>query len=162
MLSKWQPFPDFQLVNHRGATVTKEDLMGHWTVVYFFMKDYSDICTKLAKDFTALSKKFRARGCEVWGVSVDSVRSHSNVVAQHNLFQSLISDPEHQLMSACGVWGPKKVHGKEVLGAHRTTFIIDPEGLVRVVMPEVVPRNHPPKVVDALSAAQKEEQELWQ
>jgi peroxiredoxin Q/BCP len=81
MLSKGQPFPDFELKNHQGATVTRKDLLGHWTVVYFYMKDYSDICTNLAKGFTALAKKFKARSCEVWGVSVDSVRSHSNVVS---------------------------------------------------------------------------------
>ena len=156
MLKKGQPFPDFQLLNHKGATVTRENLKGHWTVLYIYMKDYSDICTNLAKDFNSLAKRFKARSCEVWGVSSDSPRSHSNVVSMHNLFQTLLSDPEHKLMEACGAWGLKKVHGKEVMGAHRTTFILDPEAVVKAVMAEVVPRNHPAQAMETLAAVQKE------
>ena len=155
MLEKGQPFPDFTLNNHLGVAVTKDDLKGRWSVVYLYMKDYSDICTKLARDFTALGRKFKNRGAEVFGVSADSVRSHSIVFARHRLTQSLLSDPDHALMKACGVWGPKKVHGKEVMGCHRTTFLVDPEGVVREVFPNVITVNHPSNVLDALANLQK-------
>jgi peroxiredoxin Q/BCP len=158
MLEIGQPFPEFKLNNHLGVAVTQEDLKGHWTVVYFYMKDYSDICTRLARDFTVLGRKFKSRNAEIIGVSADSVRTHSIVVGRHRLIQSLLSDPAHALMIASGVWGVKKVHGKEVMGCHRTTFVLDPEGVVREVFPNVITVNHPSNVLDALVALQKTDQ----
>lgn len=156
MLSKGQPFPDFKLKNHQGAFVTRADLKGHWSAVYFYMKDYSDLCTALAREFSMLHRKFKAKGCEIWGVSADSVRSHANMVSRHHLNLSLISDPDHALMEACGVWGPKRIHGKEAMGAYRSAFIIDPEGLVREATRDVIRAKHPAQVFELLAAAQKE------
>ena len=77
-------------------------------------------------------------------------------MATNRLYQTLLSDPEHVLMRACGVWAPKRIHGKEVMGAHRTTFIVDPEGAVREVMTNVVPLNHPAHVAEVLANLQRE------
>jgi peroxiredoxin Q/BCP len=154
MLKKGKHFPEFSLKNQNGTFTTLDDLKDHWSVVYFYMKDYSDICTNLAKEFTALSRKFKAKNTHVYGVSRDSVRSHLNVFTKHKLFQTLLSDPDHVLMEACGIWGPKMVHGKELMGAHRTTFILDPETKVREIFTNVVPLNHPANVYEALAEIQ--------
>lgn len=157
MLAKGESFPDFELKDHHGAAVTQEALKNKWTVVYFYMKNYSDICTNLAKEFNALARRFKSRGCQIFGVSADSPRSHSTVWAKHRLFQSLLSDPDHALMTATGVWGPKKMHGKDIFGARRTTFIVDPQGVVREAMTDVVTLNHPAHVLEVLTSLQKAE-----
>jgi peroxiredoxin Q/BCP len=155
MLTREQPFPDFDLMDHRGLQTTKGDLLGHWTVVYFYMKDYSVICTRLAKDFTDLIRKFKARGCEVWGVSPDSPKTHANFLAKNRLGVSLLSDGRRQLARLCGVWGPKVFHGRQLVGTRRATFIVDPEAVVQGVLTGVLPQAHAFQALETLAAIQK-------
>jgi peroxiredoxin Q/BCP len=158
MLTKGQPFPDFELRDQAGAAISQKDLKGQWTVVYFYVKDFSDLCTVQAKEFTALGRKYKARGCQVWGVSADSARSHSIVHQRLRLFQSLLSDPDHALMTAAGVWAPKILHGKELVGLHRSAFIVDPDGIVQEALADKAPASHAVLALERLAAIQKERQ----
>ncbi|MDR1656845.1 MAG: redoxin domain-containing protein [Deltaproteobacteria bacterium] len=158
MLKKGNLFPDFKLKIQDGTLTTVKDLKGHWSVVYFYMKNYSDICTKLATQFSALARKFKIRNTLIYGVSRETERSNFNMHNEHKLAQFLLSDPDHVLIEAVGIWGPKMLHGKQAIGLHRTTFILDPDARVQQVFPAVNPHhNHPSSVLEALLILQDKE-----
>ncbi len=93
----------------------------------------------------------------VAGVSADSVKSHENFARKANLGLLLLSDPDHQAIKAYGAWGSKKMYGKEYEGIVRSTFLIDPEGMVRWAWPSVKVKGHADEVLETLGKARKGE-----
>lgn len=123
-----QPAPDFSLSATGGNTITLSALRGRKVVIYFYPKDNTPGCTNETRDFGALHADFTATGCEVFGLSRDSLKSHENFKAKLELPFELISDPEEQACEAFGVMKLKNMYGKQVRGIERSTFLIDAEG----------------------------------
>ena len=122
------PAPDFSLPATAGQTISLSALRGRKVVLYFYPKDNTPGCTNETKDFGTHHAAFAAAGCEVFGISRDSIRSHENFKAKLELPFELISDADEVACEAFGVMKMKNMYGKQVRGVERSTFLIDAEG----------------------------------
>ncbi len=145
-----QTAPDFTAPDQNGNLVSLADFQSQWLVLYFYPKDDTPGCTVEAKDFTEYEKEFSALGAQILGVSTDSEKSHCKFIQKHNLSIQLLSDPNHQVCEAYGVWQLKKFMGKEYMGVVRSTFLIDPEGNLAYVWSNVKTKGHAQAVLAQL------------
>lgn len=124
-----------------GATVSLASLQGRPVVLYFYPKDDTPGCTTqacgLRDGWTRIQKK-----AHVFGVSIDSVKSHEKFIKKHLLPFPLISDEDKKLVEAYGVWVEKSMYGKKYMGTERSTFIIDAQGKLKAVLRKVKPDEH--------------------
>jgi len=147
------PLPPFSLLDDQGATVTNASLAGHWTVLYAYPKDSTPGCTTEACDFRDNWARVQALGARVYGISRDNAKSHQNFIAKQSLPFPLLSDPETALLKPLGAFGKKVMYGKEMEGIIRSTFLIDPTGVIRHVWPKVSVKGHVEAVLVKLEAA---------
>ena len=139
MLQAGESFPAFSLPNQNGKTVKLADYAGKWLVVYFYPKDDTPGCTMQGKSFTATKGEFDAAGITVLGVSADDVTAHKNFHHKFAFRIDLLSDMNHDLLKACGI-GQSEYQG--TMYWDRTSFVIDPKGVVRKVYAKVNPEGH--------------------
>ena len=125
-----QPAPAFVLNNQNGEARSLDNYHGRWLVLYFYPRDNTSGCTREASDFTDSLDDFEKLGCTVVGVSPDTVATHQKFIDKYNLGIELLSDPEKQIIKAYGAWGEKTLYGKKTEGLIRSTFLINPEGLI--------------------------------
>ncbi|SDV47542.1 peroxiredoxin [Chitinasiproducens palmae] len=142
--------PDFTAPATGGA-FSLSQLRGRQVVLYFYPKDNTPGCTTESLAFRDLNPQFDAAGATIVGVSRDSVRSHDNFKAKLELPFTLVSDADEAVCLAYDVIRKKKMYGKEVRGIERTTFLIDPDGIVREAWRGVKVPGH---VDDVLAAVQ--------
>ncbi|QNP40332.1 peroxiredoxin [Lysobacter solisilvae (ex Woo and Kim 2020)] len=158
MLDTGDKIPDLPIVlsNSAASSGTQgrlSDYKGHWLVLYFYPKDSTPGCTTEGLDFNALLPKFKKLGATVLGVSRDSIKSHQNFCTKQGFKFDLVSDVDEALCNAFGVIKPKKLYGRDYVGIERSTFLIDPKGvIVQSWRPVKVP-GHAQAVHDALKAA---------
>ena len=145
--------PDLSLNLTSGTQATLHDFRGNWLVLYFYPKDSTPGCTNEGIAFNELLSKFRRAGADVIGVSRDSIRSHQNFTAKQGFRFELAGDPDENLCKAFDVIKQKKLYGRDYLGIERTTFLIDPTGVIREVWRPVKVPGHAQAVLDALKAA---------
>lgn len=150
MLELNKPFPAFKLPDQEGKEHKLADYKGSWLIIYFYPKDNTSACTLEAQDFTRLAEEFKARGAAILGGSPDSVKSHSGFISKKELGISLLSDPEHSLLEAAGVWREKKMYGREYMGVVRSTVLVDPKGKVRAFWDKVKVKGHAEEVLAEL------------
>jgi peroxiredoxin Q/BCP len=147
-----QTLPDFDL-EVSGGRLRRDDLLGHRTVLYFYPKDDTPGCTLEGREFTALASEFRDAGVAVYGVSPDSVSSHDRFAAKCELGIPLISDPDHVLIGALGLWVDKSMYGRTYKGVERSTFLVGGDGEVQQEWRAVKPSGHAAEVLGAATAA---------
>jgi peroxiredoxin Q/BCP len=147
-----QPAPAFSLPITTDTTVSNTTYAGKWLVLYFYPKDNTPGCTTQAITFTEQKDAFAAEGAEILGVSKDSLKKHDNFTAKQNLKITLGSDETGTVCEDFGVWKEKKMYGKTFMGIERTTFLIDPEGIIRAIWPKVKVKDHIPAVLDTLKS----------
>jgi len=128
MTAKGKKLPKLEGQLGDGSTLSLASLSGKWVVVFFYPKDNTPGCTNEARDFRDLYPEFVAANAEVIGVSRDSVRSHANFAAKHELPFPLVSDADEAWCKAFDVIHEKVLYGKRYLGVVRSTFLIDPTG----------------------------------
>ena len=143
--------PDFTLLDKNGAQVRLSDFLGKKIVLYFYPKDNTPGCTRKACAFAAAYEGFKDRDVVVIGISKDSVASHLKFAEKHNLPFILLSDPELQAIQAYGVWQEKKLYGKVSMSVVRTTYIIDEQGNIEMVMPKVKPDTNAAEILAYLA-----------
>ena len=129
--------PDFCLPTQSGEQLSLADLKGSKTVLYFYPKDNTSGCTLEAKSLRDGKEELKRRGFKIVGVSPDSVKSHQNFCQKHELNFTLLSDADHSLSEALGVWRLKKMCGREYMGIVRTTFLLDAEARVTDIIEKV-------------------------
>jgi peroxiredoxin Q/BCP len=149
------PLPAFALQDDQGNPVTAEAFKSQWTVLYAYPKDSTPGCTTEACDFRDNLARVQSLGARVYGLSRDSLKSHQNFIAKQNLPFRLLSDPECALLKPLGAFGRKVMYGKEMEGVIRSTFLIDPQGLIRHVWPKVSVKGHVAEVIETLAILQK-------
>ncbi len=149
------PFPTFSLQDDQGRTVTQADFQGKWTVLYAYPKDSTPGCTTEACDFRDAFARVKKLGAQVYGISRDSLKSHQTFIAKQELPFRLLSDPDKALLAPLGAFGKKLMYGKEVEGIIRSTFLIDPKGVIRHVWPKVSVKGHVEEVLEVLKGLQK-------
>lgn len=142
------------LVLSSGQTAQLKDYAGQWLVLYFYPKDSTPGCTTEGLDFNALLPKFKKLGATVLGVSRDSLKSHQNFCAKQGFKFDLISDKDEALCQAFGVIKEKSLYGRKYIGIERSTFLIDPKGVIAQSWRPVKVPGHAQAVLDALKAAQ--------
>lgn len=131
--------PDFTLPDKDGNPVTLSSFLGKRVVLYFYPRDNTPGCTRQACAYAAAFEEFQALDTVVIGISKDSVASHQKFAEKNSLPFLLLSDPELTAIQAYGVWQEKKNYGKVSMGVVRSTFVIDPNGVIEKVMPKVKP-----------------------
>ena len=146
-----QRFPNFSLQNQNGSTVTLDDYAGKWLVLYVYPKDDTPGCTIQGKSFTATKQEFDDADISVVGVSADDVESHKNFCDKFAFTIDLLADPNHELLTAAGV-GQSEYKG--TMYWDRTSFVIDPEGVLRKTYEKVNPNGHERVLLDDIKAMQ--------
>ncbi|MDR1976276.1 MAG: thioredoxin-dependent thiol peroxidase [Campylobacteraceae bacterium] len=141
----------FSLKNQDGVEISLKDLKGKWVVLYFYPKDNTPGCTVEACDFTAALPDFKELDAVVLGISPDSTKSHQNFIEKQNITFTLLSDEDKEVAKAYDVWKLKKNYGKEYLGIERSTFLIDPKGIVTKIWRKVNVKGHVDEVKAALA-----------
>ena len=121
---------DFALPATGGGTFKLSGYRGKKLVLYFYPKDNTPGCTTEGMQFRGLWKDFRKAGCEIAGVSRDSLRSHENFKAKLDLPFELLSDADEAVCGQFGVMKMKNMYGKKVRGIERSTFVIDANGVL--------------------------------
>ena len=152
MIKEGTVAPNFAAKDANGETVRLKDMRGQKVVLYFYPKDDTPGCTKEACSFRDAFADFKKRNIRVLGVSTDGEASHKKFVAKYKLPFTLLSDPDHSIADAYGVYGEKKFMGRTYLGVKRITFLIDEKGKVKKVFEKVKPEEHARDVLEAFEA----------
>ena len=142
--------PDFKLQDRDGREVSLSDFLGKRVVLYFYPKDNTPGCTRQACAFAGAYAEFRKKDVEVIGISRDSVASHAKFAQKYDLPFTILSDPERIVIEAYDVWKEKKMCGKVTMGVVRTTFLIDAEGNIEKIMPNVKPDTNAAEILAML------------
>ena len=142
--------PQFTLEDQDGQKVALGDLQGSPVVIYFYPKDDTPGCTTQACDLRDQWSEFEEAGAVVLGISPDDVASHAKFAAKYDLPHRLLADPDRVAIDAYGVWGTKKMYGKEFQGVMRSTVLVDRDGNVAAVWPKVKPKEHADQVLQAI------------
>jgi peroxiredoxin Q/BCP len=151
MLDVGQKLPEFSLQNQDGQTRTPASYAGKWLVVYVYPKDDTPGCTVQGKSFTATKGEFERRGIHVVGVSADDVASHKSFCDKYSLTVELLADPQAKLLGALGA-GQSEWQG--TMYWNRTTWVVDPKGVVRKVYANVKPQGHEEALLTDIAALQ--------
>lgn len=147
MLKTGDIAPDFELLDQEGKSHKLSDYLGKKVILYFYPKDDTPGCTKEACGFRDNFAEYRKHGIIILGVSKDSEKSHSRFAEKYSLPFTLLSDNETTVAQAYGVWGLKKMMGREYYGMNRVTYVIDEEGKVLQVYKKVKPEHHAEEIL---------------
>ena len=128
------------------------DYAGKYLVLYFYPKDNTPGCSNEAQAFAALHADFEAAGCEVAGISRDSLKSHENFRAKFDLPFPLLSDPDETVCNLFGVIKLKNMYGKQVRSIERSTFLIGEDGRIEAEWRGVKVPGHAEAVLAAVRA----------
>jgi peroxiredoxin Q/BCP len=142
--------PDFELPDQDGNPVNLSDLKNQTVVLYFYPRADTPGCTTQACGVRDHLPDYTAAGVRVLGISPDPVKAVKKFHDGQNLNFTLLADADHAVCDAYGVWGEKSMYGKKYLGATRSTFVIDGEGVIRHVIPKASPKTHDDEVLKAL------------
>ena len=151
MIDAGGPAPDFTLDDQDGNPVALSDLRGRWVLVYFYPKADTPGCTAQACSARDHSADYEAANAVVLGVSPDSVEDLRKFADKYGLAFTLLSDPGGQVAQQYGVWVEKNNFGKTYFGNQRSSVLVDPEGSVARVFPNVRPAEHDELVLGALA-----------
>jgi peroxiredoxin Q/BCP len=132
-----------------GREVDLGDFRGAPVVLYFYPKDDTPGCTVQACSLRDSWSDLRERA-KIFGVSVDSTKSHARFIEKYELPFPLLSDSEKEIVNAYGVWVEKSMYGKKYMGAERSTFVIDGAGRISSILRRVKPEEHVGLVREAL------------
>lgn len=122
-----KPVPDFTAAASQGD-ITLSSLRGKSVVLFFYPKDSTPGCTTEAQGFRDHYNEFQKLGCEIIGISRDSLKSHANFTEKQSLPYPLISDADEAVCTLFGVIKMKNMYGKQVRGIERSTFLVGQDG----------------------------------
>ena len=141
-----QTAPDFTLTDHQGGTVSLGDFAGRRLIIFFYPAAMTPGCTKEACDFRDSLVRLQQAGYDVVGISPDKPEKLARFVEQEALTYPLLSDPDKTVMDAYGAFGEKSLYGKKVTGVIRSTFVIDPQGMITHAQYNVKATGHVAKL----------------
>jgi len=149
-----RPIPSFSALATNDVTLTEQTLLNQYTILYFYPRDNTPGCTTEGQDFTAHFSEFQSLNCQIFGVSMDSIKKHDNFRAKFDFPFELMSDPEAELCQLFDVYKLKKNYGKEYMGIERSTFLINPQGELIKEWRKVKVADHVTEVLAALKETQ--------
>lgn len=139
--------PSFEALDQDGNTVKLSDYAGKKLVLFFYPKASTPGCTMQACNLRDNYQTFMSKGYDVLGVSADSAKRQTNFKNKQELPYPLLADESKAVIEAFGVWGPKKFMGREYDGIHRTTFIIDENGVIEDIIAKVKTKVHTSQIL---------------
>jgi peroxiredoxin Q/BCP len=146
-LKKGDQAPSFSGVDQSGTFHSLSDYSGKKLVVFFYPKANTPGCTAEACDLRDHFDQFQSNNYALLGVSADSQKAQAKFKEKFEFPFPLIADEDKSVIQAFGVWGPKKFMGKEYDGIHRTTFVIDENGIIEDVISEVKTKAHAAQIL---------------
>lgn len=147
MLQEQEAAPDFSLYDQSGHEHKLSNYKGQWVFIFFYPKDNTPGCTKEACAIRDNYDQYMQHNVKVFGISTDSVKSHLSFVEKQKLPFTLLADTDKEVVNDYHVWGKKKFMGKEYMGIHRMSFLIDPEGNIAKIYEKVKPAEHAEEVL---------------
>lgn len=152
--SRWkagQPAPTFNTLLHDGSALTSSKLLGKKYILFFYNHDGSETCTKEACNIRDHYSQLTQLGYAVYGVSEDSPKKHQKFISKFELPYPLITDVENQLAKRFDIYGEKEFMGRISDAVHRTTFVIDEQGIIESVIHPVDSANHGAQIIESLN-----------
>jgi peroxiredoxin Q/BCP len=146
-LKKGDPAPDIEAVDQNGNRISLTSFRGSKVILYFYPKDNTPGCTAEACNLRDNYQMLKDKGFKIIGVSADDERSHKNFSEKYVLPFALIPDKAKKIIMDYGVWGQKKLYGKEYEGINRMTFIIDEQGKIVHIFTKVDTKNHTAQIL---------------
>ncbi len=134
--------PNFKALDQEGNEIKLTDYKGKKLVLFFYPKASTPGCTMEAKNLRDNYQDFLDKGYAILGASADSAKRQQNFCNKHELPYPLLADEDKTVINAFGVWGPKKFMGREYDGIHRTTFVIDEQGVISNIILKVKTKDH--------------------
>lgn len=147
LVKEGEKAPNFSAEDQDGKVHNLVDYRGEKLVVFFYPKASTPGCTAEACNLRDNWERFQNEGYEILGVSADSPKKQQNFKKKHNLPFPLLADEDKKVINAFGVWGPKKFMGRNYDGIHRTTFVIDEEGMIEQVIDKVKTKDHAEQIL---------------
>lgn len=95
-------------------------------------------------------EKLEDKNIAVIGISLDTPETQKKFDEKHDLGFSLLSDPDHKIAEAYGIWGEKKMYGKSFMGIIRSSFLIDENGNIENAWYKISPKNTVPELMKVL------------
>jgi peroxiredoxin Q/BCP len=151
-LDPGQPAPDFTAPTQYGTPLSLSDYEGKWVALYFYPKDNTPGCTKQACNLRDGKADLADAGIHIIGVSEDSVESHVDFAELNDLPFPLVADPDHEILNAYGVYGERQMYGNTFMGTARTTYLIDPDGIIRHVFKRPKTDGHTAEILEKHAA----------
>lgn len=145
-LKPGDPAPEFTLPSDTGEDVSLSSLRGQRVIVYFYPAAMTPGCTKQACDFSDSLDRLQAEGYTVVGISPDKPEKLAKFRANDNLTITLLSDVDKGVLTAWGAFGEKQMYGKTVTGVIRSTFVVDPDGVIEYAAYNVKATGHVAKL----------------
>ncbi|MEG0851594.1 thioredoxin-dependent thiol peroxidase [Flavobacterium plurextorum] len=139
--------PSFSGIDQDGKSHKLADYTGKKLVVFFYPKASTPGCTAEACDLRDNFERFKANNYELLGVSADSQKAQLKFKDKYEFPFPLLADEDKSVINAFGVWGPKKFMGREYDGIHRTTFVINEQGIIEEVIEKVKTKEHAAQIL---------------
>ena len=141
--------PSFELLDQRGEPVSLASLAGRHVLVYFYPKADTPGCTTQACGLRDVAGQ--VGDTAIVGISPDTPAALARFDAKYALGFTLLSDLDHAVAEAYGVWVEKKNYGKTYLGVQRSAFLVGPDGDLVAVWPKISPKDTPTELLAALA-----------
>ena len=148
MLKVGDKVPEFSSKDQDGTIINLSDYSGKKLVVFFYPRANTPGCTAEACNLRDNYAELQAKGYQILGVSEDSEKKQTNFRNKYEFQYPLLADEDHTVIDTFGVWGPKKFMGREYDGLHRTTFIIDGNGVVDRIIEKVKTKDHAAQILN--------------
>src|SRR5438094_9490694 len=143
--------PEISLLTDTGENFSLSSLSGKNVVLYFFPKADTPGCTKESCEFRDALKSFTKANTVIVGVSPDPTGAQAKFKQKFDLPFVLLADVNHKAAEAYGVWKEKSMYGKKYMGIERTTFVIDPNGVIKKIFHKMKVEGHAEEVLAAVS-----------
>ncbi len=140
--------PNFTSKDQNGNVISLNDYIGKKLVLFFYPKANTPGCTLEACDLRNNYERFQSLGYDILGVSADSKKRQANFRNKYKLPYPLLADEDKTVINAFEVWGPKKFMGRTYDGIHRTTFVIDENGMIEDVILKVKTKAHTDQILN--------------
>lgn len=147
-LKQGDQVPNFSAKDEQGQLVSLEDFKGKKLIVFFYPKANTPGCTAEACNLRDHYRVLQEQGYELLGVSADTSKQQLKFKDKYEFPFRLLADEDKAVINAFGVWGPKKFMGKTYDGIHRTTFIIDEQGIVERIIDKVKTKDHAAQILE--------------